>query len=353
MGRFTKMAAAEPPEDPDAERKRLIEELEKKTSAGNVVSHKDIADLDRYRAMLKFSIKQPDSDLARDAIVRAATVWVCTDFRTPKQDEDAVKFLANYLFTEGLYWGHINEARALPREIVDNWLTSESLSPTSARIYRSLLYQAGRVLYPREYPKPYAPTAKRARALKAVTADEVKYFYAAAAAIGGGLGRRLTYILDLSTAAGLRSEEIRDLKGKDFSEITLADGRSVVIIAVRRRGTLNRRVPVTCPARQQRMMARAREVGTGYFFPTAEGGRPPVGAVANTFAELRTRGYKGAVIHQLRNRWLLDMVHTRIPAAALAGLCGPGLFRAIADHVTYLRTYTTEELAEMMLEEKP
>lgn len=352
MGRFTKMAAAEPPEDPDAERKKLIAELEKKTAAGGVVPHKEIADLDRFRAMLKFSIKQPDSALARDAVIRAATVWVCTQYRTPKQDADAVKFLANYFFSEGLYWGNINEARALPREVVDNWLESESLNPTSARIYRSLLYQAGRVLYPREYPKPYAPTAKRAKALRAATAEEVKYFYAVAAAVGGGLGRRLTYILDLSAAAGLRSEEIRDLRGKDLSEITLSDGRTVVIVAVRRRGRLDRRVPVICPVRQQRLMDRAREVRNGYFFPTAEGGRPPVGAVSNTFAELRSYGYQGTVVHHLRNHWLVAMSHTRIPAAALAALCGPGLFRALSDHVSYMRTYTTAELAEMMFEEE-
>lgn len=352
MGRHPKMAAAQPPDPPDVERRKLIEQLEKQAAAGATLPHRDITDMPRYRAMVKFSIKQPDSQLARDAIIRAATVWACTEYLSPKRDEDAVKFLAGYLFSEGLYWGHINEARALPRAVVDNWLASAPFNPNSARTYRSLLYSAGRVLYPGEYGKPNAPVAKRAKALKPASSDHVEYLYAAAAAVGGGLGRRLNYALDLSTAAGLRTEEIRDLKGRDFSEVTLSGGRRVVVIAVRRRGKLDRVVPVICPVRQERLMARAVEVGSGYFFPTAAGGRPPVGAVSNTFAELRSKGYEGAKIHELRNRWLLDMSYSRIPAAALARICGAGLFTAIADHIPYLETYTVIELAEMLFEEQ-
>lgn len=352
MGRHTSMAAAEPPEDPETTRKRLIKELEDQVARSEVSQPLEIIESDRFKWLCTFTIKQPDGEFAREAIIRAATVWTCTKKKSDKRDADAVKFLANYFCTEGAYWGSINERRALPREVVDSWLSTAGLNPTSARTHRAVLYTAGRVLYPGEYPKPLAVVAKRGRAVDPASREQVEELYAIANSLTNGLQRRLLIVLDLATTAGLRSEEILALRGSDFSEIQLSQDRIVVVISVRRRGKLNRRVPVLCPIRQHRLLERARQVGDNYYFPTRAGGKPHGSSIANTFSEVRERGYRGSTVVELRNRWLLDMTEKRIPSAALAAVCGPGWFRSISDQMKNLKTYTTEELCEMLFEDE-
>lgn len=56
------------------------------------------------------------------------------------------------------------------------------------------------------------------------------------------------------------------MRGSDISPLELPE-RTVVQIAVRKRGVVSRVVPVVCPVRGHRLLTRAREVGNSFVFP--------------------------------------------------------------------------------------
>lgn len=351
MGRHGRMAAAQLPEEPENERERLIRELEAENAAENKAPHAEITDMDRYKRLTSFTIKRPDSPLAREAIIRAAVVWVCTDKKSDKRDEDAVKFLANYLFLEGLYWGSINERRALPRQVVDSWLKTTKLNATTARTYQAILREAGRVLYPGEYEKPNAPVTPRGRATRAASENRVRELYGIAASLHEPFKLRLLVVLDLTTAAGLRTEEILQLRGSDLREIELSKGRRVVGIRVRRRGRGDREVLVTCSIRAQRLLSRAKDVGRGYFMPTPSGSKPHKNSVNGVFTDLKERGHQSATVPQLRNYWQ-NRLADRVPATMLLSLCGQSSFSNLADQIDDLPRYSLEEIAEFLFDDR-
>lgn len=353
MGRHTKMAAAEPPEREPSKKDPLDtahDAASLNDHGARAARHQPmIHDHERYDRLSKFRIKQPNEWLAGEAIKQAARVWACTEKKSDKRDADAVKFLANYLYEEAIYWGTIDPRRALPKAAVDSWLATATHAPTSARTYKSVLHTAGRVLYPGEYPPICSYSKPRAKPTEPASQELVKELYAVCANLPAVHKLRTQLILDLTTQAGLQSCEILDLRGSDVTAHTLETGETVAILRVHRKGTVHRLVPVVCPIRSQRLLARAQEVGRAYFLPTPSGKRPYTSTVSNAFQYLRERGFPSTTVEALRVRWMIDMVNSSLPTAVVARLCGNSLFRSLAYHSKHLSVVDPEQLAELLL----
>lgn len=351
VGRHGAMSAAQPdPSDDQPDPVLAAHDADSLNDHGpqHARNRQVIDDPERFAYLTSFSIKKPASAYRDAAVEEAARLWLCTERKSAKRDEDALKFLANYLYSNGLYWGNVDPRRAMRRAAVDAWIEDGNFAATSARTYRAVLYQAGRVLYPSEYPRPLDKTAPRARPTAPASPELVRELYGIAAGLPQGSRLRLQFILDLTTQAGLRAPEILDLRGSDITPLILHSGETVAVVRIHRRGVVDRLFPVVCPIRSKRLLDRARDVGRGHMLPTPAGGRPEKYTIGNTFSYLKERGFPVTTVNALRNRWLVDMAATTLPTAALARLCGPSLFRSLAYQMDELPIYEADELAAML-----
>lgn len=352
MARFTKMAAAEPPEeDPKKDPLSSASDAASRHDHGFMAARRKprIHDHLRYDRLCSFRIKKPNPDLARDAIKVAAHVWSCTGKKSDKRDADAVKFLANYLYDVSIFYGDIDPRRALKRDAVDSWLAAAKHKSTSARTYKTVLHTAGRVLYPGSFPPVLSYSKPRSRPVVPASPELIRELYANCTSLTEVHKRRTQLILDLAYQAGLRSSEILDLRGSDVTALTLETGETVALIRVHRKGKIDRIVPVICPVRSRRLLARAQEVGRAYFLPTPSGKRPHTSTIGNAFSYLRARGFASTTVEALRVRWMLDMVNSTLPTATVARLCGNSLFRSLDYHSEHLAVVESERLAELLL----
>lgn len=349
MGRFTKMASAEPPEEPQRPHGDDPVGVPDRIRRLTLTTLPDRA---RYDRLKNLSIAKPPGPLRSQAIQRAALVQAHTPPVARVPDEKTLRIVARFLYDEALTEGAVDEQRALTRAAVDQWLGKEnSFSVNSRRIYRHALYEAGRVLYPREFPARRARGGPRNRATPAARPGTAEELYATATAVPEVLRPRMLLILDLITGAGLRAQEIREITGSDVSAMRLGDGREIVVIRVRRRGKIDRVVPVICPRRGHRLLVRAAEVGTGTLYPLTSNGVVSKNAVSKVNDRLREYGFRGLDAVGLRNRWIMDLaVSPGVPAAAVLKLAGIGDLRGLADQAALLPAYRPEDLAEILRE---
>lgn len=352
MGRFTKMPPAEPPEEgPKKDPLSSASDPASQHDHGfNAARRKPrIHDHVRYDRLCSFRIRKPNLDLAGEAIKASAHVWSCTEKKSDKRDADAVKFLANYLYDEALFDGHVDPRRALGRAAVDSWLAAAKHKPTSARTYKSVLHTAGRVINPGSFPPVLNYSKPRSQPVAPASPELIREMYANCASLPEVHKLRTQLILDLAYGAGMRSSEILDLRGSDVTEKTLETGETVALIRVHRKGKVDRVVPMICPVRSRRLLERARQVGRAYFLPTPSGQRPHTSTIGNAFGYLRERGFASTSVEALRASWMLDMVNSTLPTAAVARLCGKSLFRSLEYHAEHLAVIEPERLAELLL----
>src|SRR5699024_8436994 len=129
----------------------------------------------------RLSLAKPSGPLRSQAIERAALVQAHTPTIAQVTDEKTCRIIARFLYDEALISGQVDEERALTRSNVDQWLfKSNGFSLNSQRTYRTALYEAGRVLYPREFPARRAVIAPRGRATLAVRPGTAEELYATA-----------------------------------------------------------------------------------------------------------------------------------------------------------------------------
>jgi hypothetical protein len=161
----------------------------------------------------------------------------------------------------------------------------------------------------------------------------------------------LLWVLDLITGAGLRSSEIKDLRGTDFTVIRLGLGREIVVVRITGRWGKPRRVPVVDPGKGHRLLDRAREVGSGSFLPLTADGQLDRNIINRVNENLREQGFPTLDARGLRNRWLVDLaVSPGIPAAALLRLAGVSDLRVLADQAENLPVYRPEDLAMFLID---
>lgn len=244
--------------------------------------------------------------------------------------------------------------RALTRAAVDRYLREDlTHSQRSLKTLRTTLYCAGRVLYPREYPLPATVPTRRAQATPPARTEDIAELYANLVYLRGQQHLRTQLVLDLVTGVGLKSSEIRRLRGSDVTVEHLATGEDVVFVAVRYRGEVARTVPVRCPLRARRILDRARVVGQSWMMPVNRQGTVEHNAV-NRAAEYFTRkGLRPFDASALRMRWLVDLAATPgVSMSAFLQLSGIGDYSALRDLAGFVEPLTPAQLVSAVDSER-
>ncbi len=310
------------------------------------LTSRTVPDTGRWRSLKSCGIRRPDGPLRDAAIEVAALVWAHTPPRSAHADGTGVRNLAQFLYDEAVLFGIVDEERALTREKVDEWLGHQCPgSLWSLRTYRTDLYAAGRVLYPREYPEPQSPLAPRPRVTQPAPDSRVAELYAAVTHLSDVHQQQALVILDLVTGAGLSSSQIRALTGTGVSGLDTPMG-AVAVVSVSYLGTITRRTPVLCPVRSRRLLDRAAEVGEGRLLP---GARDRNGA--NRVNEvLAQRGLPTIDVPALRGWWLVSVANR--PGMTVAGflaITGTTGVRSIGEISEYLPVADLAELATRLM----
>lgn len=306
----------------------------------------------RFECLRQLSIREPEGPLRAQAVERGALVWAHTPVKIEVSDEKESRIVMRYLYAEAIVHQYVDEERALTRERIDQYLFRDnSFTLRSQRVYRSVLYAAGRVLYPREFPAPRAVLAPRKKGVPAAKPGTAWDLYAIAPSLPEGLRLCLVLVLDLVTGAGLRAQEVRQVTGGDVSTRRIGPGHEVVVIQVRDRGVVDRVIPVIDGMKGQRLLDRARLVGPDLpLMPVTQHGTVNRNSVNRLSERLLLKGYAGADFGALRNRWILDLAMTPgIPTAALLRLAGIGDLRVLADQKSLLPDYSPDQLAELLI----
>ena len=158
MGRFTALAAATPVLERPTSRDYVPGEVSTVSVIGQAspsrvrrLTRRTLPDEDRYLRLREVGIHRPAGPLRSEAIARAALVQAHTRVLDEIADAKAARVVARYLYDEALVCGVVDEERALTRPAVDRWLFRDDIfSRRSQRTYRTILYAAGRTLYPHE-----------------------------------------------------------------------------------------------------------------------------------------------------------------------------------------------------------
>jgi hypothetical protein len=244
--------------------------------------------------------------------------------------------------------GGVDLRRALRRENVDHYLRHGCRGQVSASLgtYQSHLYRFGRILHPADYPA--APVKVDRTAVRApYDHREVTALYRMRLGLSDHLSGRLTAVLDLTTGAGARSEEMTTLTGASMHPISTGRGNVVCVdLPSRRTGEL-RTVPILDDAKAGRLMQRAQHVGPDGWLVT--GSRH--NAVNSVQQAVRDRGVDitmSAV--RLRHAWIVDMAQHGIPTAMLLSIADLGDSHTLYDLSKWMRTYEPAEAAEWLRE---
>ncbi|MCT1493035.1 hypothetical protein M3G47_08475 [Corynebacterium sanguinis] len=309
-----------------------------------------VPDVDRWQRLRAFGINRPAGPLRDAAIEAAALVWAHTPPRTERGDETAVRHLAACLYDEAVLYGVVDEERALTREKVDAWLGGQCPgSMWSRRTYRTDLYAAGRVLYPREYPAVQAPLAPRPSPVAPATTTAVAELYAATTHLPEAHRKQAVTILDMVTGAGLTSPQVKALCGSHVQGVGTPAGH-VAVIAVPYRGQIIRRTPVLCTVRSGRLLERAERVGEGRLLPGASDSN----AVNRVNGMLSQRGLPTIDVPALRHGWLLDLAtHPHLTMTGFLAITGTTGVRAMGDLSEHVPVVDIDDLAARLMAEGP
>lgn len=302
------------------------------------------------------TIKVAEGPLKTQALESAAILQARCPFVSEEADRRGFRRLARYLYDDALDHGEhgeetVDEWRALSKQEVNQWLfrRAQTSSRRSVKTYEQDLARAGRLIYPQQYPVPREHSASRQKGQRAVVPGTAEFLYSIAVSLSPKHARMLRWQLDLITGAGMRTGEIKDLRGSDVSVMRDGDDDLVVVRVPGRWGKV-RWVPVVDPGKAARILARARQVGEGLFVPLTANGEVDRNALNRINRVLKKRGFASVDAVGLRNRWLVDLAcRPGIPAAALMSVAGVGDLRILADQADSLPRYTPQQLARLFI----
>lgn len=302
--------------------------------------HPDI-DAQRYGRLDGIGIRGFDSRFAELAVESAKRLCCRAPGWTDKTDRAHVSSVARYLAAEAQRVDDFNYSTALRRANVDCYLLAKSTewTPKSTKFIRSLLYQTGRLVHPREFPAPRAlETAAQARTT-AASPEEVGRLYAVAHALPTVHCQRLLVVLDLCYGAGARPVDLKTLRGCNV-ERTTWQGEPMALLPLANQAGGSRIVPVADPDASRRLLALASAHPEAHLM-TVGGGR--IGRnTANKVSEYLTRrGHRGLNAAALRHGWILKLAQS-VPAALLMQLADVKDLRVLADQKHHLPAYGVE-----------
>lgn len=286
-------------------------------------------DLEERMAMLTaITIRYPDPKIAREAVLQAAKVQCMTDFSCETTDKKSCAEVARHLAWAAV-GGVVDAKRALKRGPVDERLeVTGAQKPRGHRQVRHVLYTAGRLFHPREYPpERVTPVARTKR--KAASYDEIRSFYRVVWELPTPLGMRALALADLSYGVGARAADFKVLRGTSITTVR-SHGRAICVVALPNVAGGVRQVPVLEPGINSRLIELSARVGDGLVLaPNAEFAERNI--VNRISEKLTNKGYPPVRAAALRNRWILDIAERCIPTALLLQLADVADLRVLSD----------------------
>ncbi len=310
------------------------------------------ADVDQERyALLCTVVIRIVSRFIEAAVIAAARIWCRTAAGSESTDRNAVALIARYLGLEAERVGSFNASAALRRVNVERYLHDRKRRQTqrSMRTMKTVLYTAGRILLPHEYPKAQAVEAPRVKRIAAASHAQIRDWYALAPSLPSQLGRRLLILLDLCYGAGARAPDFKVLRGSSITAVHDC-GHVIAVVALPNRAGGYRRVPVADPEASRRLLELAREQRSEYLLPATKG--VVERNAANRISEqLRKHGHRSVSAAALRNRWVIDLAE-RVPAVLMLQLADVVDVQVLADQRRLLREFTLEQAITLIKENR-
>ncbi|PEG35269.1 hypothetical protein CQY20_22430 [Mycolicibacterium agri] len=310
--------------------------------------HHDV-DEERYRVLTDLAIRGVDPRYVGPALESAKRLWCRLRGFALSTDRISAAHLARYLAFEAERVGTFDYRTALRRANVDRYLMDVAMRRTnrSMRTIRWILYDAGRLVHPREYPEARTLPAPRTKRIAAASAQDIRDWYALAPTLPQWLRRRLMLLLDLCYGAGARPPDFKVLRGTSITSETI-DGRELAIVRLRNTAGGTRLVPVTDSDISRRLLDLAHSKGSDYLLPAAKG-QVERNATDRIGEQLRARSHGNINAAALRNRWILDLAE-RVPAALLLQLADVVDVQVLADQRDQLPTYGLHRAIALMTE---
>lgn len=306
----------------------------------------DPARLKRLGA-LGIKVRQPEvGELVRDA---AVLVQASVPPRSENTDRDAFTVVAHLLVAYYYDTGRVDPLRALRRSNVDAYLMSRNRA--SRRTLRYLLYAAGRVWYPHEYPPAFTLDAPRKIRTAPATSEEIAALHRVALTLGEKWEPALILLVDLMYGVGARPEELKHLRRRDI-RVERHHGQRWVVVTLQTPKTAPRAVPVIddrIAKRLERYTANARHDHLLAFGSVATVERNGINRVNDRLAE---RGQPERLNAQaLRHAWMQEVVQL-VPVSEFCYLAGVTSLQHMSDlDVITDATGDIDEITSYFLEE--
>lgn len=304
---------------------------------------------DRFEGLCTVRVRANDDEIAAAAVKYAAHIRCLQQFTCESTDRKATALLARFFVSEAMAVGVLDPKSALHRGHVDYYQQSRvrCRSERSLRELRNILYAAGRVLHPREFPAPRVLPAPRFVRQAAASRQRVRDLYALVPGLPTSLSYRLEVLLDLAYGAGARPTELKVLRGNAINGVK-HQGRVVTVVTLPNLAGGQRHVPVFDAIIGTRLLDRARQAGDRLVLAPqcAYAERNMINRISEHLVRL---GYKGVNVAELRHRWVLDLAE-QIPAALLLQLADVVDLQILADQRGQLPTYTLQHTITLMAE---
>lgn len=305
----------------------------------------DVAE--RMAGLTGITIRHPDPEVAKQAVLEAAKVVCMIDFTYTSTDRKMCGELGRHFGWAALD-GVVDAKAALKRRVVDERLAFKGeLKPRGLRQARCILYKAGRLFHPREYPAARVLPAPRTKQM-AASYREIRDLYRAAWEMPTPLGMRALTLVDLSYGVGARPADFKELRGTAITTVR-SQGRAICVVALPNKAGGVREVPVLDSGINSRLIELAARVGDGLVLaPKAQVAERNI--VNRISEKLTKKGYPRVRTTALRNRWILDIAERPIPAALLLQLADISDLRVLADLRKELPRYKIRHAITIMQE---
>lgn len=301
------------------------------------------------RLVARVTVRTRDKALGVDAVKVGAALRCQMSEGTWGTEVAVTQMIARYLAAEAAVTGRFDPRSALRRANIDRYGAEQlEFGSKSLTAFMWMLYAAGRLLHPGEFPRRTRATAPRPKHVPPIEPREIERLLALAPTLSGPNGRRLQTVVELCWGAGARRADFRYLRG---SAITTRSwrGHTIALVELRNNAGGTRSVPVFDPILVERLAALADYAGDGLVLAPHKKSthRNEINQISE---HLREHGHRGFNPLALRHRWMLDMAE-RFPAAIVLHLADVVDLKVISDHrrlPAYGLEYVLETMSEAM-----
>lgn len=304
----------------------------------------DVDDLHRSPALK--GVAKPVRDLAVGLLVQAGQASRGSNHRR-------LRLLAGVLMHDESLHGDLDPHRALTRDSIDAYLGTlePRYATTTIACYSSDLRHFSRALYPHAYPN-----ALRQREGKGpmplrhspCSHAEIDRLWRDTRHVHPRLASNARVVIAAAAGAGARAQEITQIRGRDVLTSTGPDGRRVTSLDLTCLSRGERRiVPVMHQRLAHFLRETARDAAPDAHLLTYSPGQSR--GVSNTIAFLRLAGVATDVnAVRLRHRFVLDLVTSGVPTAAVMHLADIGDSHLLARLKPFMPDYTPEQMVELL-----